>query len=331
MLSFSNVVFDHFVEQMTDALLNGQTLVVLDDDLHADNEALRQCIRANGVTYLSGTPSVLSTYDLSDCPSIRIVDAIGEDLTRPAFEAIRRWFDGTIVNGYGPTEISITSHKRPYARSESRQDKSIGLPVANTRCYVLDDMMRRIPIGGIGELYIGGSGVTRGYLNRESLTAERFVPDPFARPKSHGTRPRLYRTGDLCRWLPNGEIEYFGRADGQVKINGQRIESGEIESALLAHPDVERAIVVVREHAAGRRSLAAFYLAAADIPASELAVWLRDRLPAALIPAYVARIDHVPVTPSGKLDVAALPAGNLGVEASRARPTTPLEMALRRI
>ena len=289
-LSFSNVVFDHFVEQMTDALLNGQTLVVLDDDLRADNEALRQCIRANGVTYLSGTPSVLSTYDLSDCPSLRIVDAIGEDLTPPAFEAIRRWFDGTIVNGYGPTEISITSHKRPYARSELRQDKSIGLPVANTRCYVLDDMMRRIPIGGIGELYIGGSGVTRGYLNRENLTADRFVPDPFARPKSDGTRPRLYRTGDLCRWLPNGEIEYFGRADGQVKINGQRIEPGEIESALLAHPDVERAIVVVREHAAGRRSLAAFYLAAADIPANELAVWLRDRLPASLIPAYVARI-----------------------------------------
>ncbi|MGJ4931580.1 amino acid adenylation domain-containing protein [Bradyrhizobium sp. HKCCYLRH3095] len=330
-LSFSNIVFDHFVEQMTDALLNGQTLVVLDDDLRTDNEALRRCIRTNGVTYLSGTPSVLSTYDLFDCPSLRIVDAIGEDLTRPAFDSIRRWFDGVIVNGYGPTEISITSHKRPYARSEPRRDKSIGLPVANTRSYLLDDMMRRIPIGGIGELYIGGVGVTRGYLNRAGLTSERFVPDPFVRPDPDGARPRLYRTGDLCRWLPNGEIEYFGRADGQVKINGQRIELGEVESELLSYPGVERAVVIAREQGAGRKYLAAFYLAAADIPEREMTAWLRDRLPAALIPGSVTRIAQVPVTPSGKLNVAALPNDAVSGDASQARPKTPLERALRGI
>jgi N-(5-amino-5-carboxypentanoyl)-L-cysteinyl-D-valine synthase len=330
-LSFSNIVFDHFVEQMTDALLNGQTLVVLDDDLRTDNAALRRCIHANGVTYLSGTPSVLSTYDLFDCPSLRIVDAIGEDLTRAAFDSIRRWFDGVIVNGYGPTEISITSHKRPYARSELRRDKSIGRPVANTRSYLLDDMMRLIPIGGIGELYIGGVGVTRGYLNRASLTSERFVPDPFVRPDLDGARPRLYRTGDLCRWLPNGELEYFGRADGQVKINGQRIELGEVESALLLYPSVERAFVIAREQGAGRKSLAAFYLAAADIPEMEMTAWLRDRLPAALIPASVTRIAHVPVTPSGKLNVAALPNAPIAGDSLQAQPKTPLEIALRGI
>ncbi|MDW9366946.1 amino acid adenylation domain-containing protein [Sinorhizobium meliloti] len=337
-LSFSNFVFDHFVEQMTDALLNGQTLVVLDDDLRTDNEALRACIRENGVTYLSGTPSVLSMYDYSACPSLRYIDAIGEDFSRPVFERIRRSFNGTIINGYGPTEISITSHKRPYGATEARDDKSIGVPVANTTCYILDSLMRRIPIGGIGELYIGGTGVTRGYLNRDDLTAERFIPDGFAGDSNAGERgSRLYRTGDLCRWLPNGEIEYFGRVDAQVKINGQRIEPAEVEGALLNHPDVEQAVVTVRGRASGegsppeRKYLAAFYVAAREIGADELMAWLRDRLPAALIPARFTRIDRVPVTPSGKLDVRLLPEQVFLEDSCGTVPKTRLERDLRRI
>lgn len=337
-LSFSNFVFDHFIEQFADALLNGQTLVVLDDALRTDSDALRRYIRSNSVTYLSGTPSVLSSYDLFECPSIRFVDAIGEDFTPPAFEAIRRWFGGHIINGYGPTEISITSHKRPYAFDEMRRDKSIGFPVSNTRCYILDDMMRRIPVGGIGELYIGGVGVTRGYLNRADLTAERFVLDPFIIPTAERRPMRLYRTGDLSRWLPNGEIEYFGRADGQAKINGQRVELSEIENALLSYPGVERAIVVVRggEGTSGdsglpQKRLEAFFLASAVISDKEVAVWLSDRLPAAIVPTQITQIDRVPVTPSGKLDIGALPLCDFSKSTGSIKPNSPIERILHEI
>jgi N-(5-amino-5-carboxypentanoyl)-L-cysteinyl-D-valine synthase len=316
LLTFSNYVFDHFVEVITDALLNGQKLVVLDDQMRTDERRLIQYMNDNEVTYLSGTPSVLSLYDFSAAKSLRRIDAIGEDFTEPVFAKIRETFPkGVIVNGYGPTEISITSHKRLYGAEEPRLDKSIGFPIANTICYVLNSAMKRIPVGGIGELYIGGAGVARGYLNRPDLTADRFVCNPFrtAEEMRQGRNGRLYNTGDLVRWLPNGELEFLGRTDQQVKIRGMRVELGEIESVLTSYPGVARALVIARDHrftsgsVALQKYLVGFYIGKEDLDELDIKRWMRGKLSEALVPARIIRISSIPVTPSGKLDARKLP------------------------
>jgi N-(5-amino-5-carboxypentanoyl)-L-cysteinyl-D-valine synthase len=340
-LSFSNYVFDHFVEQFTDALLNGQKLVILDDTMRTDETRLCQYINEHQVTYLSGTPSVLSLYDYSSTSTLRRIDAIGEDLTEPVFDKIRSTFPGVVINGYGPTEISITSHKRVYPPGERRRDKSIGLPVANTTCYVVNSTMKRVPVGGIGELYIGGDGVARGYLNRPDLTAQRFLDNPFrtAQEEQDGRNARIYRTGDLARWLPNGELEYLGRTDLQVKIRGQRVELGEIEAVLATCPGVTRALVIAREHAptaataAAQKYLVGFYLGDPTLTEQDVLAWMRGKLAEALVPARVLRIDDLPVTPSGKLDVKLLPATDFAPASAVAYtpPTSDVEIGICRI
>ena len=342
-LSFSNYVFDHFVEQMLDALLSGQKLVVLDDALRTDRKGLHRYMKEHGVTNLSGTPSVLTMYEYADLPALKRIDAIGEDFTFAAFGAVRSTFGGLVINGYGPTEISITSHKRLYPDGEMREDKSIGLPIANTKCYVLDDAMRRLPIGGLGELFIGGVGVARGYLHRPDLDADRFVANPFQSPEeaARGANARMYKTGDLARWLPNGELEYIGRRDLQVKIRGIRVELGEVESALASFPGVARAVIVAREHApvaegagaGGGKYLVGFYLAERVLAHDELMRWLRTKLPEAIVPAHVLRIDELPVTASGKLDVGRLPPTDTAATTADevVPPSTEIERALCRI
>ena len=309
MLTFSNYVFDHFVEVMTGALLNGQKLVLLDEAIRTDERALCRCINAEQVTYLSGTPSVLSMYDFSEARTLTRIDAIGEEFSEAVFARIRKSLPhGMIINGYGPTEISITSHKRLYSGGEVRCDRSIGFPVANTRCHVLNGDMQRVPVGGVGELYIGGAGVARGYLNQPELTAQRFIDDPFA-----GRGERMYRTGDLARWLPNGELEYLGRTDHQVKINGLRIELGEIEAALAACAGISRAVVITRERnecvgtTSRQKYIIGFYLAECELDEQEIKRSMARVLPAALVPVRAVRITEIPVTASGKLDAARLP------------------------
>ncbi|BCB88657.1 hypothetical protein Psuf_059700 [Phytohabitans suffuscus] len=340
-LSFSNYVFDHFVEQFTDALLNGQKLVVLDDTMRTDETRLCRYINEHQVTYLSGTPSVLSLYDYSSTTTLRRIDAIGEDFTEPAFDKIRSTFPGVVINGYGPTEISITSHKKVYPPGERRRDKSIGLPVANTTCYVLNSTMKRVPVGGIGELHIGGDGVARGYLNRPDLTAQRFLDNPFRTAQDERDRrnTRFYRTGDLARWLPNGELEYLGRTDHQVKIRGQRIELGEIEAVLAACPGVRWAVVIAREHAAaaatvaGQKYLVGFYLGDPALTEQDVLARMRGKLAEALVPARVLHIDDVPVTASGKLDIKRLPATDFAPSSAvaYAAPASDIEIGICRI
>ncbi|QFU92989.1 non-ribosomal peptide synthetase [Amycolatopsis sp. YIM 10] len=332
LLSFSNYIFDHFVEQMTDALLNGQKLVVLDDSMRTDPERLCRYLNDEQVTYLSGTPSVLSLYDYSTATSLTRIDAIGEDFTEPVFSKIRGTFPGLIINGYGPTEISITSHKRPYPPDVHRVNKSIGFPVANTKCYVLNKAMKPVPVGGIGELYIGGIGVTRGYLNREDLTADRFLDNPFQSPEEArlGENGRIYKTGDLVRRLPNGEVEYLGRTDLQVKIRGQRVELGEVEAALSSYPGVVRSLVVAREHTVGQKYLVGFYVGEQEFDEQDLKQWMRGKLPESVVPARILRITDIPVTPSGKLDARRLPETDFGAgeSAEYVAPVSEFELKL---
>ncbi|KAE8375538.1 hypothetical protein BDV26DRAFT_294926 [Aspergillus bertholletiae] len=333
-LSFSNYVFDHFVEQMTDAILNGQTLLVLNDDMRGDKERLYQYIEKNRVTYLSGTPSVVSMYEFNRFKDhLRRVDCVGEAFSEPVFDKIRDTFHGLVINGYGPTEVSITTHKRLYPFPERRTDKSIGRQVHNSTSYVLNEDMKRVPIGAVGELYLGGQGVGRGYHNRPDVTAERFIPNPFQteQEKKTGRNSRLYKTGDLVRWIPgsNGEIEYLGRNDFQVKIRGLRIELGEIEAILSAYPDIKQSVVIAKDRKeGGQKYLVGYYVADANLSSAAIRRFMQARLPGYMVPSRLIPISKFPVSPSGKLDTKALPPAEEESEIDVVGPRSEVERTL---
>ncbi|WP_316227160.1 phosphopantetheine-binding protein, partial [Bradyrhizobium sp. SZCCHNR1065] len=199
----------------------------------------------------------------------------------------------------------------------------IGRPLPNTRSYVLDRRLQPVPVGVAGELHIGGTGLARGYLRRPGLTAERFLPNPFTPGE------RLYRTGDLVRWRADGELEFLGRLDSQVKLRGFRIELGEIEAALLAQPGVTQAAAVIREDGAGKR-LAAYVVAdpEASTDISALRRQLQATLPDHMVPSAIVRLDRLPLSPNGKLDRNALPAPDRNREAGEQPPRNPVETVL---
>ncbi|QXI40745.1 non-ribosomal peptide synthetase [Pseudomonas xantholysinigenes] len=234
-------------------------------------------------------------------PTLRTLLVGGDRLRRLARER-----EYQVINNYGPTETTVVATSGPV---EPGAPLHIGGAIANTRLYVLDARLRQLPIGAVGELYIGGAGVARGYLNRPGLTAERFLDDPFA------TQPgaRLYRTGDLVRWRGDGTLEYLGRNDDQVKIRGVRVELGEIEAALVADAAVREAVVLLRDG-----QLVAWYIGAAPTSPLALHQHLRARLPAALLPAAYVPMSAWPLTANGKLDRRALPAAGADTQVRRA-------------
>ncbi|MFD9737175.1 amino acid adenylation domain-containing protein [Umezawaea sp. NPDC059074] len=239
-------------------------------------------------------------------------------------EVVDQWRErhptATVVNEYGPTEATVGCTEFRVRPGESLRPGAvpIGRPTWNTRVYVLDGFLRPVPVGVVGELYVAGDGVARGYLNRPSLTAGRFVASPF------GLGERMYRTGDLVRWLPEGELEYLGRADDQVKLRGFRVELGEVEAALLACSEVARAAAVV---VAERQQLIAYVVpAGTSVDTGVLRKRLADVLPQHLVPSACVVLDELPLTPNGKLDRAALPAVDRSGVGRAAR--TPREEAL---
>ena len=212
-----------------------------------------------------------------------------------------------MVNSYGLTEATIDSTYFGGPPEDLEGEDSpvpIGRPLPGTRTYVLDERSEPVPVGVIGELYIGGPGVARGYVSNPRQTAERFVPDPHGEPGS-----RMYATGDRARWREGGVLELLGRRDGQVKVRGFRVELAEVEAVLARHPNVSEAVVVVVVDALGEKRLAAYVVPRAPpVPtASDLRRWLKDRMPEPMVPSSFVFLDALPLSPNGKLDRSALP------------------------
>jgi len=215
-------------------------------------------------------------------------------------------FPCALVNHYGPTENTVVSTWSPVSHLPHRGGiPPIGRPLTNTQVFVLDRNLRPVPVGVPGELHVGGASLARGYHRRPELTAGKFISNPFSRDPGS----RLYKTGDLVRWLPDGNLEFIGRLDNQVKVRGVRIELGEIESVLGGHPKLRRALVVAREQLPGGNQLTAYAVTANGHGPSpdELRAFLKSKLPAAMVPAEIVLLDELPVTPNGKIDYAALP------------------------
>jgi N-(5-amino-5-carboxypentanoyl)-L-cysteinyl-D-valine synthase len=334
-LSFSNYTFDPFVQMMTDALLNGQTLLILNDEMRTDKDRLYRYMTKHRVTHLSGTPSVLSMCEFRQISTLRRIECIGEDFSEAMFNRIRQHFGGVVSNGYGPTEASIISHRRLYTPGESRTNRSIGFQIDNSRSYVLNQDMKRVPIGATGDLYLGGDGVARGYLNLEELTAERFIVNPYQSDddKIGNRNGRIYRTGDVVRWLPTGELEYLGRDDQQIKLRGQRVELGEIEAAITSCVSVTHAAVIPRTRYIegsdeAQHFLIGYFVAEESRNEAELRTELRDLLPAYLIPNRLVQIPALPVSINGKLDTKVLPDADYATATQFEPPRTDTERRL---
>ncbi|MEM8961370.1 MAG: non-ribosomal peptide synthase/polyketide synthase, partial [Acidobacteriota bacterium] len=268
-------------------------------------------------------------HRLDDLRGVEQLLSGGEALSVPHVSRVLAELDGTtMINGYGPTENTVytTCHRMLPGSVLEGATVPVGRPVPNTTVYVLDQEMHPAPIGVPGELYTGGDGVARGYLERPALTAERFVPDPFA------TEPgaRLYRTGDRSRWLADGTVEFLGRIDRQVKLRGFRVEPGEIEMALVSHPDVESAVAMVREDQPGDRRLAAYVVVedGAELDVTELRQHVTPRLPSYMVPAALVILDELPLNRSGKVDRRALPAPEWGQGVAYEAPATVTEEAV---
>jgi acyl-CoA synthetase (AMP-forming)/AMP-acid ligase II len=282
---------------------------------------------ADAVTVATLPPSVLAMLDPTAVPSLRVVMSAGEACSPAVANAWRKRC--RFINAYGPTEVTICGSM--HACETDEDSVPIGRALPNTQLYVLDAFLDPTPDGVAGELYIAGVGVARGYLGRPGLTAQRFVANPFAAPGA-----RMYRTGDRVRRRGDGNLEFLGRVDEQLKIRGHRIEPGEVEAALLAHPAVSQVVVVGRfDGSAQALRLVAYVVAAAGLPPqhAELRAHLLQRLPEYLVPNLYVLMDRLPQTPHGKVDKAALPAPQVAplLDASYLAPQTPDELALARI
>jgi acyl-coenzyme A synthetase/AMP-(fatty) acid ligase/acyl carrier protein len=265
-------------------------------------------MKRHGVTHLQCTPSLASMLicDLESMDALKPLRRFmvgGEPLPLDLAHRLSESVAGEIFNLYGPTETTVWSAAQRIGRHEKQI--LIGRPVANTRLYVLDAAGELVPIGSVGELYIGGAGLAREYLNRPDVTAERFVTHAFSPDRTE----RLYRTGDLVRYTVGGRLEFMGRIDQQIKIRGMRIELGEIEVVLREHPDVRDAVVVVQEDHADDKRLVAYVVASSAQPpaAAQLQQWLGAKLPKMLVPSALVFLAEFPKTPNGKLDRRALP------------------------
>ncbi|MCT7664364.1 non-ribosomal peptide synthetase [Shinella kummerowiae] len=321
-LQFFSFSFDASIPELVMSLGAGARLLLLPAMEALPGPGLAEHMRKQGVSHITMTPSALLTLPAGDYPALRMVLVGGE---APTPELIERWGSGRLfINAYGPTETTVNASM--VACGNGNPVDATLWPAANKQLYVLDANMQPLPIGIPGELHIGGLGIARGYHGRPALTAERFVPDPFARKDRPGV---LYRTGDRACQLPDGRIRVLGRLDDQVKIRGYRIEPGEIEAMLLTHPDIAAATVAIRD-VDGEKRIVAYGVAKAAGPAAATTIrsWLAERLPRFLVPDAFAWLDRLPLTVNGKVDMSALPLPDFSQDSGGRLPQGSTEEAI---
>jgi amino acid adenylation domain-containing protein len=299
-LQFSSPSFDAFVFEMVMSLASGASIWLAPKEAMLPGVSLAASLRSGGITIATLPPSALSAMSEEPFPALSRIIVAGEECP---LDLAERWGKGRrFFNAYGPTEATVWSSLLEFG--PDRMGLSIGKPIVNCQLYIVDDRFQALPLGAAGELCIGGPGLARGYVNRSSLTAEKFIPDPF------GLEPngRLYRTGDRARYLSDGNVEFLGRFDRQVKIRGFRIELGEIESVLLTNQSVKDAAVIVRTDKPGDTRLVAYVVPRSPDPDldSELRRHLRNSLPEHMVPSSLVILEVLPLTESGKVDRRAL-------------------------
>ncbi|MEH2391354.1 MAG: amino acid adenylation domain-containing protein [Nostoc sp.] len=330
LLSVTSLSFDIAVSEIFLPLSVGAKLVLVSREVAADGTQLLKALTTSGATFMQPTPvtwRLLLAAGWQGSPQLKMIST-GEALPKELANQLLPK-GACLWNLYGPTETTIWS--TGYKVTTGNKAISIGYPLANTQIYILDSHLQPVPIGISGELYIGGEGLARGYLNRLDLTAEKFISNPFSpNPKS-----RLYKTGDLARYLPDGQIEYLGRIDYQIKLRGFRIELGEIETALLQHPAIKEGVVIVREDTSNENNLVGYIVAETGQDSlqviSQLRRFLKQQLPDFMVPTIFMALEAMPLTPNGKVDRKALPepdASRPELEANYVAPRTPIEQQI---
>ncbi len=319
-LQFASPSFDAAFSEVCMALLSGAELVLADKDELTPGRPLAEVLTRHAITHVTLPPVALPLLPPHALASVTTLITAGDALPR---DAVGRWGTGRrLVNAYGPTEATVcATMSEPLSGADA---PSIGRPLDGARAYVLDDRLRPVPPGVTGELYVGGPGLARGYAGRPGLTAGRFVADP------HGPAgARMYRTGDLVHWDRDGRLHFAGRADHQLSVRGFRVEPGEIEAVLLAHPDVAQAAVTLYDDGRGGRTLTGYVVPDAGriVDAGALRRHVAAALPGHMVPAAVVPLERFPLTPNGKLDRKALPAPEFAARSGRG-PRTAREVLL---
>ena len=356
-LQFASLSFDVAVEEIYPCLITGGTVVLRTDEMLNSLPTFVGRCKEWGVTVLDLPTAYWNqlTYELASSnltlpKSVRLL-IFGGEAANP--ETVRMWFDNIgeypqLINAYGPTETTVeaTTYKFPVGAKDlsplQNREIPIGKPIANAQVYILDKHLQPLPIGIPGEIYIGGTGVARGYLNRDDLTKQKFIPNPIVET-FHGTSlqdKRLYKTGDLGKYLPSGNIEYLGRIDNQVKIRGFRIELGEIETLLNQHPHLKQAVVIAREEVPGDKRLVAYVVPNQNQTFSngEMRSFLKEKLPSYMIPSALVILERLPLTPNDKIDLSeirkALPIPDYSLQdrdTTFVAPSNPVEQKLANI
>ncbi len=342
----SNSAFDAATFEVWGALINGARLAIITKDIMLSPEEFAEQLQSQRVTAMFLTTSLFNQLSRVTPGAFKYMRSLlfGGEAADPrrVRDVLLHEPPQRLLNVYGPTETTtFAAWNQVEYVPEDATNVPIGKPLTNDRLYVLDRMFQPVPIGVVGELYIGGAGLAQGYLNRPELTAERFIPNPFAEatPDGKPVGERLYRAGDLARFLPDGSIEYAGRVDHQVKLRGFRIELGEIETVLKQHPDVQDAVVIIREDVPGEKRLVGYVVREqqgleAGPWIAELRTYLKERLPDYMTPAIFVQLDALPISPNGKVLRRALPAPDANLRAAEqdyVEPRTPIEQELAEI
>jgi tyrocidine synthetase-3 len=301
---YSSLAFDLTVTSIFTPLITGNRIVIYRED--GGSSAIEEILKDNKVGVLKLTPSHLALMKIQDNSQSRIRRLIvgGEQFETELATEVLRSFDGNveIINEYGPTEATVGCMIHRFDPAQDTQAfVPVGRPAANAQIYVLDDDLKPVAENVLGEMYLAGDGLARGYLKRATLTAEKFIDNPFT------SGQRMYRTGDLARWLPHGIIEYVGRKDGQVKYHGHRVELNEIKRALNRHPQIRDSVIVIARDKTGNDAMIAYYVSRQELDSIELHEFLTGSIIEETIPTVFVHLRKLPLTLNGKLNLRALP------------------------